>query len=321
MERLKYATVRDLVSEEVAAIEPPAQQLGLKKSPIIKALRLLGYLAQSRQPVALAEMSRALRLPKATGHRLAQTLEGAGFVQKDPLTLRYSVGHGFEAVALGALRNGAGSNARRLLMDDLSARLGVRTNFAVLKAGKLILVEWVESSSLVRVELKPGIQVPAHCSASGKLLMAFAPEQLRKRFLASAPFQAFTRSTITAAKALRRELDLIRRRGYSEDNEEFLPGVCCLAVPVRNSAKEVVAGLAVMAPKMSFSLVEARQHLAEIKACADAIAAQSAGGAMRLGSGLHGERSISAAVKSARTRIPRKAKLASVALRRRALPP
>jgi len=135
-------------------------------------------------------------------------------------------------------------------------------------------VEWVESVSVIRVDLTAETPVPAHCSASGKLLMAFAPEAIRERFLKSAPFKALTKSTITSAKGLEREFEAIRRRGYSEDNQEFLPGVCCLAVPVRNGAGDAVAGLALMAPAISFSLAKARQHLPELRSCADAISAE-----------------------------------------------
>src|SRR5262249_15258250 len=79
-----------------------------------------------------------------------------------------------------------------------------------------------------------GPQWPAHGSANGKLLLASGPPPLRRRILASSPFTSFTPTTITTAEALARELEQIRRQGYSEDNEEFLAGVCCLAVPVRN---------------------------------------------------------------------------------------
>ena len=243
-------------------------------SPVLKALRLLAYVAHSGEPVALAEMTRALCLPKPTSHRLASILERAGFVQKDPLTSRYSVGTGLEDVALMALCNGARANVRRLLMQELAERVGARVNFAILKSGKPTLVEWVESVSVIRVDLTAETPVPAHCSASGKLLMAFAPDAIRERFLKSAPFKALTKSTITSAKGLEREFEAIRRRGYAEDNQEFLAGVCCLAVPVRNGAGDAVAGLALMAPEISFSLAKARQHLPALRACADAISAE-----------------------------------------------
>jgi IclR family transcriptional regulator, acetate operon repressor len=243
-------------------------------SPVLKALRLLVYVAYSDEPVALAEMTRALRLPKPTSHRLAGMLERAGFVLKDPLSSRYSVGARLEDVALMALRNGARTNFRRMHMQQLAERVGARVNFAILKSGKPILVEWVESVSVIRVDLTAGTPVPAHCSASGKLLMAFAPDAIRERFLKSAPFKALTKSTITSAKDMEREFETIRRRGYSEDNQEFLPGVCCLAVAVRNAAGDAVAGLALMAPQINLPLAKARQHLPELRACADAISTE-----------------------------------------------
>jgi IclR family transcriptional regulator, acetate operon repressor len=242
-----------------------------EKSPVLKALRLLEHLAHSDEQVSLADLSRKLLLPKATSHRLARMLERDGFVNKDPVTLRYSLGSHFENIALSALRNSASANRRRQLMEELAERLGVRINFAVIKSGQLMLVEWVNSVSLIRIDLKPGTQVPAHCSASGKLLLAFSPDVVRKQFLKLAPFKSLTAATITSAKALARELALIRRRGYAEDRQEFLAGVCCLAVPVRNAEGEVVAGLALMAPEISLPLRQARRHLPELRACADAI--------------------------------------------------
>lgn len=261
--------LRQLHSAERGAAPSRAKE----KSPVLKALRLLEHLARSGEQVSLADISRTLLLPKATGHRLAAMLERDGFVDKDPVTLRYSLGSHFEDMALIALRNGATANLRRRLMQQLGERLGVRVNFAVLKSGKLMLVEWVESVSLIRIDLQPGTPVPAHCSASGKLLLAFGPGALREQFLKSAPFAALTGATITSGRALARELATIRHQGFAEDRQEFLPGVCCLSVPVRNGEGEVVAGLAVMAPEISFPLKQARRHLPELQACADAISA------------------------------------------------
>lgn len=242
-----------------------------EKSPVIKALRLISHLANSSAPVPLAELSRALDLPRSTSHRLAQILEKAGFVNKDPITTNYSLGATFDDVALSGLRNGAGSSLRKKLMTELSEKLGVRANFTVLKAGKLFHVEWVDSTSVLRVDLKPDTKVPVHCSASGKLLLAYGPEHMREHVLRSAPFEALTKNTITSAAEMERELARIRQLGYAEDNEEFIPGVNCLAVPVKNSAGQVVAGLAMMAPRASFPLSEARRHLKDFMACAEAI--------------------------------------------------
>jgi len=237
------------------------------RSPVVKAFRLLTHLAASAEPVALAELSRALKLPKPTTHRLAQSIERAGFLHKDPLTRRYRVGAALEDLAIGALRYGAGHASRRLVMNRLAERLGARVNLVVLRAGNLSSVEWVESSAPLRVEIDAGL-MPVHCTASGKLLAAFGSSEFQKQILRLAPFQARTKKTITGRRAFAQELERIRRRGFAEDDQELLSGVNCLAVPIRSRAGEVVAGLAVMAPAATLPLTRIRSHLTEIRKCA-----------------------------------------------------
>src|SRR3954469_14006495 len=99
------------------------------KSPVLKALKLLSHVAQSLEPVMLADLSRALGLPKPTSYRLATMLERAGYMRKDPLTLRYSIGPKFEDIALSGLRNGGAGVGRRALMDALARRARARVNF------------------------------------------------------------------------------------------------------------------------------------------------------------------------------------------------
>ena len=244
------------------------------KSPVIKALRLLECIANTHEPTALADLSRALKLPKPTTYRLAKVLEGVGFVRKDPLTLRYRVGPAFEEVALSGLRHSAAHGTRRMLMHGLAERLGVRVNLVVLKAGNLSFVQWVESTAPLRVDITGDTPMPVHCSASGKLLLAFGPIELREGVFRSSPFRSYTKNTITNAHALGRELERIRRRGYSMDDQELLPGVNCLAVPVHNRVGHTVAGLAVMAPVASHPLEKLRRCLPDVSACAARISAE-----------------------------------------------
>lgn len=244
------------------------------KSPVMKALRLLAHIAASREAPALAELSRAMKLPKPTAFRLARALENAGFVRKDPLTLRYQIGATFENIALDGLRNSAAHGLRRRVMNALAERLGARVNLVVLKAGNLSFVQWVESTAPLRIDINGDMPMPVHCSASGKLLLAFGPAELREAAFRSAPFEGFTKSTITTARGLARELEEIRKRGYSVDDQELILGVNCIAVPVQNRAGQTVAGLAVMAPVASLPLEKLRRDLPDIKACAALISAE-----------------------------------------------
>lgn len=244
------------------------------KSPVSRALRVLVRVVHEGGPVSLAQLSTTLRLPKPTVHRLALLLEQEGFIQKDLVSRRYVVGGALEELALDAIRNAPAHSLRRLHLQRLSEKLGESVNLAVLSGGEAVYVERVVSAQPLRTDMGAGTRVPLHCTANGKLLLAYSPPPLRQRVVRSAPFPPHTKNTIRTAAELSRELDVIRRRGYSEDKEEFLEGVCCLAVPVRDRAGHVIAGLAIMAPSARFPLGKARGYLPDLYVTADLISAQ-----------------------------------------------
>lgn len=245
-----------------------------EKSPVMKALRLLGQIAAFEEPPTLAVLSRTVKLPKPTTFRLARALEAAGYITKDPLTLRYQVSAGFETVAFNGLRNSAARARRRLLMNELAERIGARINLVVLKAGNLTFVQWVESTAPLRVDVSSDLPMPIHCSASGKLLVAFGPAELQAVVLRGAPYKSYTKNTITTSRGLAREFDAIRCRGYSMDDQELIPGVNCIAVPIRNRSGKAVAALAVMAPSASLPLEGLQRFLPDLRACVARLSAE-----------------------------------------------
>ncbi len=90
--------------------------------------------------------------------------------------------------------------------------------------------------------------MPAHCSASGKLLLSLLPARERRRILDTLPYSYHTANTITRRRDLEEALKKIRRERLSTDNEEYLDGTVCVAVPVESKSRQVAAALAVHAP-------------------------------------------------------------------------
>lgn len=243
-------------------------------SPVLRALTVLSHVARASAPVTLAGLSSAVGLPKPTVHRLAALLEHAGLVHKEPLTRRYVVGSALVDLGLQAIRAAPGHRQIQFLLQRLSEKLGETVNLGVLSGGEVVYLDRVEASWPLRMDFRPGSRVPVHCTANGKLLLAFAPYRRREQLLSSLPMEAYTQNTITQRSVLLRELQNIRRQGYSEDNEEFLTGVCCLAVPVRDKRRRTLAGLAVSAPSARFPLEKARTYLPDLQACAELIGTQ-----------------------------------------------
>lgn len=246
----------------------------VQASPVRKAIGLLEHVIRAEAPVSLASLSASLALPKPTVHRLARLLQGAGLLERDPISRRYLVGPSFVELGLHALLNSPANVTRRRLLERLSEKLGETVNLGVLSGDVVIYLDRVEASWPLRMDFKPGSRVPFHCTANGKLLVAWARAAVRERLLRPEVFPAYTPRSITSRDRLVAELAEIRRRGYSEDDEEFLMGVCCLAVPVRDGRGSVVAGLAVSAPSARFNLERARGFLPDLLAVAEELGAE-----------------------------------------------
>ena len=114
--------------------------------------------------------------------------------------------------------------------------------------------------------------MPLHCTSVGKLLLSVQPRRRRDELIGATTLARYTENTITDPDALRHELEKIRKHGYSIDNQEFLAGVVCLAVPVRDSKGVICAGLAISAPHARMSVAETTTHLPKLLAASSQLA-------------------------------------------------
>ncbi|HVR51256.1 MAG TPA: IclR family transcriptional regulator C-terminal domain-containing protein, partial [Pseudorhodoferax sp.] len=115
-------------------------------------------------------------------------------------------------------------------------------------------------------------RVPAHCSASGKLLLAQMSPAQRQRLLGHAPLAAYTPKTVTALPALEQMLKAVRRDGHALDDEEFLPGLLCVAVLVPSDTGRSNLCVAVQAPVMRLPREKAESVLPALQRAALALA-------------------------------------------------
>jgi len=112
-----------------------------------------------------------------------------------------------------------------------------------------------------------------HCSASGKLFIAHMPPAQRNRLLEHLRYQGYTPNTITSRIGLEAEIARVRAQGYALDNEEFLAGLVCVAVPVFDANKRKVRGsVAVQAPASRFPIERATSALPALQRAAESFA-------------------------------------------------
>ncbi|MFE0426622.1 IclR family transcriptional regulator [Streptomyces sp. NPDC058953] len=214
---------------------------------VLNALRTLEEVAE-RPPVGVAELARALGLPKSSTQRALVTLHEAGWIRPAPGTpTRWAV----TTKALHVGRRATGELSLRDIavpvMEELRRRTDETVHLTVPEGGKVVLIERLETSKPVRIILPLGHALPVHASANGKaLLAAGAPEAVER--LITGGLEQFTDTSITDAGALRAELARIRERGYATNRGEWRTDVSAVAAAVLDADGTPVASISVNVP-------------------------------------------------------------------------
>ncbi len=240
-------------------------------SAALRSLTVMEFVANSEKSVSLTEIMQAVKLPKPTVFRILTTLEEAGMLLREPDAKRYVPGERLSNLAANVLLHSPHRSARRAILEELVEKLGETCNLAIPNGHYVMYLDRVESSWPLRINLHAGSKVPLYASASGKLFLAHSQKRMRDRLLTSAPLIAHTRTTLTTLRQLEAEFTKIRRNGYSVDNEEYLAGICCLAVPVINDQERVVASVAVHGPTARMSVAQAIEFLPTLREAAEQI--------------------------------------------------
>jgi len=217
---------------------------------------------------SLTDLSRSLGVSGPTLFRILATLTARGYVAKHARTGRYRAT--LKSWALGA------QVARRLTLRDVArphletllAETREAPHLAVLEGDGVVVIDRLEAPHPVRVDTYVGQRAPAHCSATGKAILAF---RAGPAVATTVPLARYTNSTIDDPVALARELALVRKRGYAVNQEEWRQGVCAIAVPLR-SAGAVAGSLSLTMPTERFG--SPRRFLKPLERAAAAISAE-----------------------------------------------
>ncbi len=247
-----------------------------------RGLRIIEVIATIGSSATLAEIARKTALPRSTAHHLLHALVEFGYLVQDGGARTYTL-----AAKLFRLTGSTwtGEQLAEIAMpylDELSRRTGEGTSLAVLRDGAVTVIAKREPEGPVRVVQEVGARRPIYCTAVGKALAAWLPEQELSGIIRRTVFGRLTPNTIISPTAFRREMARIRATGFAIDNEEHIEGIRCIATAVRDHSGEVRASLCVVGPKNRLP----QRRLAEIR---QVLAAVSADLSARLGHGSTGE--------------------------------
>ena len=219
-------------------------------STVRSAARLLKEFRSGSREFGVSELARRLGLGKSTAHRLLTTLAREGLLEHDPGSGTYRLGLVMYELGEAVKQHFDLHAAAVPVMEALRNATHETVQIAVLDGHEVVYVERLESPHTLRLFTQLGRRMPAHCTGTGKLLLAFLPADRLDALLAGAPLEPRTPYTITDPRALREELARTRARGWSENAQESEIGVASVGAPIRDARGTVVAAISIAGPVM-----------------------------------------------------------------------
>jgi DNA-binding IclR family transcriptional regulator len=211
-----------------------------------RALSVLEILATHGE-AGVTDVAAELGVHKSTAFRLVAVLESRGFVEQLADRGKYRLGFGVVRLAGAAAAQLDIAQQGRRICEALAADLEETVNIAILDSDRAVNVSQVRGPAALSTHNWVGQGTPLHATSSGKVLLAHAPEAVRKDVL-SRELQRFTPSTITDPEALQQQLDRVVGEGWSSTVEEYEIGLSAVAAPVRDASGDVIAALSVSGP-------------------------------------------------------------------------
>ena len=212
----------------------------------------------------MSEIARRVGLHKSSVSRLIATLAQDRLLERDPETRRIRLGVGLISLAAPLLVNVKVAEAARPYLAELARHSGETISFSIWDGAGAVSLEQALGGNAIAHYAPPGSRNPAHCTASGKLLLAFAPSGEIERTLAR-KLERFTPRTLCDRARLRAELGTIRSHGYALNAGEFAADVGAVAAAVRNVDGDVVGAITATVPMYRFDAARRNELTAMVK--------------------------------------------------------
>ncbi len=238
-----------------------------------KAFSVLEVVSLNPEPTRMAEIIRGTGMTKPTAHRVVNMLLEMGFLERDGLDRGFIEGSGLVDLAYRTLAAAAPRSLRHSILQGISEQVGETVNFGVLSGGEVIYLDRVEAKWPLGLRFDAGSRVPAHCTAIGKLLLSRLADDDLQALVSSMPRSAYTANTITEIEPLVQSLAGVRKTAVGTDDQEFMHGVVCVAVPVTDNNGRCFGGIAVSAPEARMTLSEMLTYVPQMENAAASLAA------------------------------------------------
>jgi len=215
---------------------------------VTNALNLLEEFKGDRDELGVTQLSNRLKLHKNKVFRLLATLETKGYIEQDKATENYRLGVKNLELAQTFIKQLGLVRPLKPVLKEIVKECNEMAYVGIIRQNSVVCLDVEESNQAVKVTNHVGLRLPIHCTAIGKAQIAYSTEEELEKLGILDNMERFTPNTIVNKVEFIKEIKEVVRRGYALDNEEYNPGVKCVAVPIRDYTGRVVGGISVPGP-------------------------------------------------------------------------
>ncbi len=247
---------------------------------LMRGMKIMEFLSGRPEGVNMIDIAKTLGMPNNSVFRIAMTLLELGYLSRDEKSKKFTLTRKLLALGYGAVSEHSLLEEALGPMRDLRDEVRETVLLATMLEQDAIILEQVAGLHPFHFSVDAGRRGPLHCSAHGKVFLAYVPDKQREELLATMEMTRYNKRTITTPAAMLTEIETIREQGYAIDHAEELAGVHCFSAPIFNQKGYPVAAITTTGPADRLPESDFEKLGQLVRARADEISAKLGYGAM-----------------------------------------
>ncbi|OPL17509.1 MAG: hypothetical protein AVO38_00555 [delta proteobacterium ML8_D] len=220
---------------------------------LLRFFKIVELLEKSGE-LRLKDIADRLEIDKSTIHRFLKTLLKYNYIKMNPVSKKYSLGLKFLNIATGIIESIDVRNIAHPYLIELEEYTNETIHLTTFEGDRVVYIDKIESSKPIRMYSRIGNIAPIHCTAAGKVILAFQKNEVVERIVRELDFIPRTKNTITDREEFIKNLKDVRDRGFGIDNSENEESICCIAAPIRDYSRKVKYAVSISAIRTRMDL-------------------------------------------------------------------
>jgi len=221
-----------------------------------KALEIIEVMHKEGVGLGISELDSILGIGKSTIHRILDTLMAYNYVEKCSESTKYRLSWKFFEIGNNIPQQRNLSNLNKDVLQNLCNKYEETVNLGVRVDNNVVIISRIDPKSTLVANVPIGTREPLHATAMGKAIISELDREELIKIFGDGRLESCTPNTITSLEDLIAQLGKVKEQGYSIDDQEYYPGLSCIAMPVRNYKNEVIAAISVSGPSMRLNFTK-----------------------------------------------------------------